>query len=275
MKFAVNPATTMEYDIEADLKAYHAAGIRHMELWIPKLKKYLLDHELADFQSLLTEHDIEIVGACAMGNLPVEDIKSNAERLKELKFRLGICQSVNCPAIVITPGELNESPENVHELMVRNLRSACEVAGEFGVKLALEFLQGNSLIGTLGSAKEIVRSVADPHLGLIIDCAHFWMDRSDLSDLEDLKADELLLVHLADIEKDVRPEAATDNDRTFPGRGKGIERKLIPAIQATGYNGFWSLELFNKEIWAHPIEEITAEISACFEHIERSYPSGQ
>ena len=274
MKFAINPATTMPYDIEADVAAYHTAGIEYMELWIAKLKKYLQEHELAQFKDLLAEKGISIVGACAMGNLPVEDIKGNPDRLAELKLRLGYCQALGCPSMVITPGEFAEPVSDAHGIMVKNLRSAADVAADFGVKLALEFLQGSKLIGTLGTSKQVVRQARHPNLGLIIDCAHFWMDRSDLSDVDDLQEGELLLVHLADIERQVAAEAATDNDREFPGKGKGIENRLIPAIRKTGYDGFWSVELFNKKIWQKPIESIAADCVECFDYVERNYATG-
>ena len=77
-------------------------------------------------------------------------------------------------------------------------------------------------------------------------------------------------MHLDDME-DIEPEAITDYDRTFPGCGRGIERHLMPAIQATGYDGYWSVEIFNKRIWKQPLDEIVAKTVRSFEYLKRNY----
>lgn len=266
MKFAINPATTMPHDFEADVNAYARGGFRHMELWIDKLDTYVKSHSLAQARDLLRERSVSLVGACGVGGISLNDVATQPERLAELKGKLGLCRDLGCPTLVAIPDFPQKPDATAYGKIEKNLASAAKIAGDYGVKLAFEFIQGNKLVATLGTAKKIVRAANHPNLGLVIDMSHFWLDRSRLEDLDDLRAEEILLIHLDDM-RTIAAEALTDEDREFPGKGRGIERELLPRLLATGYDGFWSVELFNKDIWAWPIDKIVAEARRSTEYI--------
>ena len=266
MRFAINPATTMNYEFEVDVAAYHTAGITHMEFWIDKLDRYMEHHELAQVRELLSSRNLKMVAALCVVEIMLTDVTSNKERLGDFQRKLALCRDLDCPVMIFIPENPDAADRDVYGKMERNLQQACEVAADHNVKLALEFLQGNRLVSTLATAKRIVRNVDHSSLGLLVDLSHFWMGRSDVADLEDLAKRELLLVHVDDMER-IEPEFLTDHDRTFPGKGRGIERHILPAIQATGYDGFFSLELFNRRIWAQPIDEIVKEAVHSFDYL--------
>lgn len=260
----------MNYDFEVDIASYHAAGITHMEFWIDKLDRYMEHHELAEVHDLLSSHDLTMVAALCLVEIMLKDVTAEREQFAEFKRRLVLCRDLGCPVMIFIPENPDTVTRELYPVMERNLRRACEVAAEHNVSLALEFLQGNRLVSTLATAKKIVRNVDHPNLGLLLDLSHFWMGRSDVADLEDLDKQELLLVHVDDMER-FEPEFLTDHDRTFPGKGRGIDRHILPAIEATGYDGFYSLELFNRRIWAKPIDEIVAESVQSFDYLREMY----
>ena len=63
-----------------------------------------------------------------------------------------------------------------------------------------------------------------------------------------MKREELLLVHINDL-LPVPVEIAEDKDRTIPGEGCLPLRKILCLIAELDYEGYYSLELFNGEIW--------------------------
>jgi 2-keto-myo-inositol isomerase len=256
MRFAINPATTMPYDFETDLAAYQKAGFHHMELWIDKLDKYMQKHELAEARTLLAKHELELVGACCAVELMLKDVKTNPPRLADLKRKLELCQKLNCPTLIIVPDFPKQSDPGVYGTVEKNLKVAAGIAADYNVKLALEFIQGCKLIGTLSTAKDLVRAVNHPNLGILLDLFHFWMDRSHVEDIDDLKPSELLLVHLNETRSGPPECIAGDGDRVFPGQGRGNVAEMVKRIKATGYDGFWSLELFDKKVWEWPIDRI-------------------
>ena len=270
MKFAINSITTINYDFETSVKAFAAAGITHMEFWFDRLDKYLETHELAQAKELLADSGISLISGICVCNLMLTDVATQPEQLEEFKARLALCRDVDCPILLTIPEPQEEVSAETYATAEKNLRSAADVAADYGIGIALEFLRGNKFVGTLSTAKAIIRGTERANVGVVLDLSHFWMDRSDLSDLDDLKPGELMLVHLDDMEQ-MPPESMTDHDRTVPGRGRGIDGDLIPAIQATGYDGYWSMEIFNKQIWAQPVDRIVAETVRSFEYLKQQY----
>ncbi len=270
MQFAINPITNVNYDFESSVNAYHQAGISAMEIWFDRLDAFLDGREIGVAADFLAEKNMTLASSICAGQIMLRDITAAGDDFVEFKRRLAITRDLNCPTLLFIPDNPDEPDRNVYGICEKNLKKAAEVAADHGVKLALEFLQGNKLCGTLNTAKRLVRNVDHPNLGLLIDLSHQWMDRSDLDDIADLTADELLIVHVDDMVKGP-PEALIDHDRTFPGEGRGIDHSIIPAIQATGYDGYWSLEIFNHDIWKQPLDDIVAASLRSFKYMQQRY----
>jgi 4-hydroxyphenylpyruvate dioxygenase len=270
MRFAINPATTMPYDLETDVAAYQRAGIRHMELWIEKLDRYLQNHTMAEARDLLERHGISLVSACSVGGVLLADVNGNPPILRDLQRKLELCRDLRCPVLLAIPDFPAKAEPGMYVAAEANLRSTARIAADYGVRIALEFLQGTKLVATLATAKQLVRGAGHPSLGITLDLSHFWMDRSHVEDITDLTPDELLMVHVDDM-RAIPPELSTDYDRIFPGQGRGIDRELIPRIAATGYDGFWSVEIFNRDVWAWPVDRIVGDAVASIAYLQSTY----
>jgi len=270
LRVSVNPATTMPYTMAQEVPAYAAVGIRHMELWLDKVDAHVSEHGLDSVRALLTDHGIAPVAACAAGGVMLHDVRSRTDALEDFRRRLEFCRTLVCPILVTVPDFPDQAEQGMYATAERNLRVAGEVAADHGVRLAVEFLQGNRLVATLATAKQLVRGAGHPSVGILLDLSHFWLDRSHVEDIDDLTPDELLLVHLDDMAPGW-PELLTDYDRVFPGQGRGIERALVPRIQATGYDGFWSVEIFNRSVWEQPVDWIARETATAIAFVENRY----
>ena len=99
-----------------------------------------------------------------------------------------------------------------------SLVQAAQQAGEFGVRLALEF-QGEAVFpNNLQSAAALVEEIASPSLGLCLDAFHFFTGPSKESDLAYLSNANLFHVQFCDVAGTPR-EFAVDADRVLPGDG--------------------------------------------------------
>ena len=90
----------------------------------------------------------------------------------------------------------------------------------------------------------------DDAVTLILDTFHIFMAGSRLEDLEPIPPHRIFMVHLVDA-----PAMALDvlqisrHHRVFPGEGVLPIPDLVRRLQAKGYTGFYSLEIFNDEYW--------------------------
>jgi 2-keto-myo-inositol isomerase len=77
---------------------------------------------------------------------------------------------------------------------------------------------------------------------------HFYVGGSTVEMLAGLKAEQLFLVHLDDAENRPRP-TLTDGHRLLPGDGVIPLRDLVGRVEALGYRGVYSIELFRPEYY--------------------------
>jgi len=113
---------------------------------------------------------------------------------------------------------------------------------EFDVRAAFEFIGGAEAYNTLDDALDVVLN-GPPVGGIVVDTFHFWRGHSNINTLTHVTPNQLVLVHLNDVKR-VEREQATDKDRTYPGEGIMPLTHILASIAATGFDGFYDVEIF-------------------------------
>jgi 2-keto-myo-inositol isomerase len=141
------------------------------------------------------------------------------------------------------------SDEDITRESVESLRRVAAVCRPYGVKVGFEFLGFPTCsVRTLGVCRQIVDAVNDPNVGVIIDMCHFYTGGSTVEEMQGLNPASLYIVHMDDTEPG-DPAKLVDADRLLPGDGVIPLREYIAGLQAIGYRGAYSLELFRPEYW--------------------------
>src|ERR1044071_4676123 len=187
MKLALNGATTMKADLMTDIRAANAAGFDCLEIWASKLRDFLKSHTTAELKVLFTEQAIEPYSINSIERITFRDAEGHRALLAECEELCRIASEIDCPYIVVVPGLVPEqaSRELVIEESVRVLTELGGGAAIHNVALAFEFLgQTDCSVQTLELADEIVRRVARPNVGLVIDSFHFYAGGSQLASID-------------------------------------------------------------------------------------------
>ncbi len=136
------------------------------------------------------------------------------------------------------------------DAVAQDLRDLADLAARHGMRIAYEFLAWAAWIKDIATAWEVVRRADRENAGLILDTFHIFKAGSRLEDLEPVPPHRIFGVHLVDA-----PDLALDvlqvsrHHRLFPGEGVLPIPDLVQRVQAKGYTGFYSLEIFNDEYW--------------------------
>ena len=247
MKFCINQATTMETDYRTDIEAYAKAGFDAAEIWLPKVDKFLETGSLKDARAILDDNGVKAAGSCYYVGIMLPEDKAKA--LDGLKKRLDLAAALGAPMIVVP----TDFPASVkiedYDRAVPNIRKAGEVAKSCGVKLGIEFIRAAKFIGTLSTTNLLVRKVKHPYVGVLIDTFHFYCGLSQMPDLLTTTGKDVLLVHINDCADKPR-EVAEDSDRVLLGKGVFPLVEMVRTLKNIGFNGYYSLELFDKSLWA-------------------------
>lgn len=244
-RFAVSTITTQRWSAWDDLREYQKLGIRAMGLWRDKLTQV----DIGEYRAALDSAGMTVTNLCFAGQftLGVDAAVSDGERALDEACALG------APAVLVISGPIQGwTGEHAAGMVIEGLGRLAELAQARHMKVALEALHPMdmtqwTIIPTVDSALDILDSVNHPAVGLMLDLYNSWWDPGLRRAIE-RAGFRILCVQLADWRNPTR----NFTDRTVPGDGVAELDKLVRWVEASGYRGYYDLEIFSEEIWGHP-----------------------
>lgn len=267
MQLALNGATTMNADLETDIRAASESGFQWLEIWASKLRAFLKQHAATDLNDLFKTNNIKAYSINSIERITFRDPADRRSLLAECEELCRIAAQIHCPYVVVVPSPL---PAGVDRSVVidesrKVLTELNTIAAKYDVGLAFEFLgQPDCSVQTLALANEIVSGLPRPNIGLVIDSFHFYAGESTLESIRDLDPSRLFIFHINDAE-DLPREQLEDRHRLLPGLGILPLKQIADALRSIGYDGIASVEIFRPEYWARDPFELARDAYATAE----------
>ena len=95
----------------------------------------------------------------------------------------------------------------------------------------------------------------NPDAALLLDVYHIYRGGSDFKGLSLVDGHAVKVLHMNDY-PDIPRLKIGDKDRVYPGDGIAPIPSILRTMQATGFRGVLSLELFNPTYWEDDIENV-------------------
>ena len=267
MEIALNGATTMNADLETDIRAASEAGFPWLEVWASKLRVFLESRGAGDLNELFAAHDIRPYSINSIERITFRDFNKHRLLLAECEDLCRVAEEIGCPYVVVVPSPLpmGVSRTDVIEESSRVLGELAGIAARRGVGLAFEFLgQPDCSVPTLALADEIVGKVGQPNVGLVIDSFHFYAGGSAMESIDALDPARLFIFHINDAEDRPR-EQLEDRHRLMPGLGVLPLKEILAALRRIGYDRVASVEIFRPEYWERDPFELAREARTAVE----------
>jgi 2-keto-myo-inositol isomerase len=151
------------------------------------------------------------------------------------------------------------------DAIARDLRKLAMLAVPHGIKVAFEGLSWGRHINEVHQAWAAVQRADCPNLGLGIDSYHQFATATPLQVLDEVDPAKIFLVQLSDFmwqeTRTVQERIETARHfRVFPGEGVHSEAlaALVTRLDALGYRGDYSFEVFNDDYQQLPLPAVTA-----------------
>lgn len=197
-----------------------------------------------------------------VGNAQFKRNLDRAERKFDLMAELGATMLLVCS---------NVQPDVIRDdaLMAAQLREMAERAAQRGLRLAYEALAWGSHVNRYGHSWEIVKQADHPHLGICLDSFHILSRGDDPAGIEQIPADKLFFLQLADAPRMVMDVLQWSRHyRCFPGQGTFDLVGFMEHVLKAGYPGPLSLEVFNDVFRAAPNRRTTQDALASLLYLE-------
>ena len=176
-----------------------------------------------------------------------------AEKKFDLMQELGtdlllVCSNVSPVAL----GGIDRAADDFRELGER--------AAARGLRVGYEALAWGRHVNDYRDAWEIVRRANHPAIGIILDSFHTLAPGFPVDAITAIPGDRIFLVQLADAPQlDLDVLSWSRHFRCFPGQGNLPVADFMRAVDATGYKGPLSLEIFNDQFRAQSTREFAID----------------
>jgi sugar phosphate isomerase/epimerase len=244
--------------LEGALAAAKAAGFDAVEL-------RRIDFERCAKRGLSNEAVLDLVRSAS---LPVSAMgveygwvfSAGAERERLFGVFREACDNavaLNCGTMMsaIGPGEASADEA------VANIRRAGEIAGSFGLRLAVEYQYQHPVVRNLDILRELIARAAAKNVGLLLDAYHLQRGGRPGRGFEDVPGAEIFYVQLSDV-PDAPPPGLPPVDRLPPGKGVVDWTALFRLLAEKGYDGFLSYEAPNPAHWRQPAADVAEQGAA-------------
>jgi sugar phosphate isomerase/epimerase len=270
-RFSISQITTLASTFADDVRLYSAAELDGIGVWELKLT------DGGDAEAL------ELLEASGLGSaaavpaipsiLPLPLMAGPADPAERID---AICASLHRLAPFRPSGVVClTGPGDDRDTVVEGLRTIGAEAERAGVRVGLEPInrvggEDWTMISSLPEAVELLEDAGHAALGIQFDSWHLWDTPTLLDDIE-RHCDRFLGVHIADWREPTRSWA----DRVLPGDGVTDLPEILSALERSGWDGFYDLEIFSDNgafgnawpdsVWDWPPEDAVRRGRGAFE----------
>jgi 4-hydroxyphenylpyruvate dioxygenase len=227
------------------LEAAAAAGFDGVEIFETDILAF--DGSPAEVGRLVRDLGLEIVAFQPFRDFEGLPEPQRARTFDRAKRKMALMNELETQNLLVCS---NVSPLSLGGIdrAAQDLRELGELAATFGVNVGFEALAWGRHVSDYRDAWEIVRRADHRHVGIILDSFHILSRGHPVDGIRSIPADRITFVQIADA-----PRLNMDllqwsrHFRNFPGQGDLDIQAFMRTVEATGYDGWLSLEIFNDQ----------------------------
>ena len=248
---------TLAGPLEAKLGAIHAAGFTQVMLNAGDVVGHPGGAQAA--MDAVSASGLRCTGLQVLRDFEGLSGHLHAYKVDVAKAMLEMCSGLAAP-VLLACSSTSAHAAGERELLVRDLRKLAMLALPLGIRVAYEALSWGRHVNLLPQAWDIVQEADLSNLGLCIDSYHAIANRKEAVAVDDIRPDKVFLVQLSDF---LWQETRTPEDRietarhyrVFPGEGVHSDEviAMVRALDARGYRGDYSFEVFNDDYKQLPL----------------------
>jgi sugar phosphate isomerase/epimerase len=163
--------------------------------------------------------------------------------------------ALNCNTLMSAPGQVNGPIAQAIEYLKR----AGDIAGEYGLKLAIEFNSQHDVLNRLPVLTQLIEGANKPNCGYLIDTYHFTRSGAGGRGFEKVPADQIYCFQYSDVPATPVTGVRRPTDRLAPGKGIVKWREMLGLLAEKKYTGYLSYESPNPELWARSPYDVARE----------------
>ncbi len=248
-QLCIHTITTKPWAIEEAAKNYAAEGVKGITVW----RDTLTNRNIKKTGELLRNYGLSIVSLCRGGFFPNKEKEKRRAAIDDNLRAIEEAAELGAPLIVLVCGaDPSQSLEESRKQIQEGIETIVPDAAAAGIKLAIEplhpmYADTRSAINTLAQANDMATQINSPYVGIAVDVYHLWWDPALEQEIKRCgENDHLFAFHICDWNS---PTTDILLDRGLMGDGCIPVNTIRSWVEATGFKGFYEVEVFSNKYW--------------------------
>jgi sugar phosphate isomerase/epimerase len=257
-RLSLNQITTNRWNVREAADGCARAGVPWIALWRDKVA----ETGLKESRRIVQDAGLKVSSLCRGGMFPAATAAERDARIDDNRRAIEEAAELGAKVLVLVCGPGPDRDIAAARRMVEEgIAAIVPYAESCGVTLGIEPLHpiyagDRSVINTLAQANEIAERYTPEQVGVVVDVFHVWWD-PDLYRQIERAGGRILGFHVSDW---LVPLPDPLLGRGMMGDGVIDIRRIRKAVDAAGYDGPIEVEIFNREIWDRPGDEVLAQM---------------
>ena len=255
MKFALHGMCSLYNNVVSDIRLAEETGYQGLEIHTEKLWRYInAGFTSADLKRRLDNAGIKPSAIDIVGRVEAPDKATQQAVFKEVETLCQFAHDIGAPTIQVNSFEaLNGlSVEDNIKITAQNIAHIADIGKEHNIRFQFEGAAWTP-IAKLDDYFRLHDAVGRDNFGFVLDTWHLWSCRGATLD-QVAKVDKELIynIHISDgLRPGVNQPWVDEKELRgyLIGEGEIPLQEWIDAIQSTGYDGFYSGEFLNDQLW--------------------------
>ncbi|GAB4151005.1 MAG: hypothetical protein Tsb009_26190 [Planctomycetaceae bacterium] len=252
-QYSLNCSTIKPAPLMEKISIAGSVGYSGIELWHDDIDEYLATGgTLADIRNALADAGLSVVTTIFLKGWWDTTGDERREKMEEIKRRMNQAAEVGARHCVAGPphGDVD------YDEGAKNYRELLEVGLEMGVRPSAEYLGFANEFNTIEKAVDLITRCGHPEATIVHDPFHIFRGGGSIESVGTLNPKQIAVFHFNDAPTSPPREKQHDPDRVMPGDGHLNLKRICDLLREIGYDGWLSLELFNRDLWEQDPREV-------------------
>ena len=259
VRYCLNTSTVrgQKLDLSALVDLAIDAGYDGIEPWIGEITDFRdAGGSLVDMKKRLSDGGLAVESAIGFAEWIVDDPDRRKMGLENARRDMDLVAQLGGSRIAAPPAGATKERLTDLAAIAERYAELCRVGESIGVVPQLEVWGFSATLSRLGETLYVLAECGHDAACLLPDVYHIFKGGSPFEGLSTLAGCAIHVFHMNDYPGSPPRETISDADRVFPGDGVAPLDKILATILSNGFNGALSLELFNREYWQQPADEV-------------------
>ena len=227
-----------------------AAGYDAIEPWMRDLHGYVEQGgSLDDLNKRIRDRGLTVESAIGFAQWIVDDPDARKAGLAEARRDMELLAAIGGKRLGAPPTGATKQSDLDLLVIAERYRALLELGDQTGVVPQVEVWGFSQTLSRLGEAVFVAIESGHPSACLLPDVYHIYRGGSSFQGLKLVAGRAMHCFHVNDYPAEPARTEINDSHRVYPGDGVAPLDMIFRDLRDGGFQGYLSLELFNREYW--------------------------